>query len=428
MFRWKKRDDGFEWQRYVRTTIKLRREARREKADRIGRSAAEGARAAGIAAGAAARASVRGLGSALRTGLQHFGDVAVAGLGLAGLALGHAAKWALQRFAPVGDVLGRAGVAGPLVLAGSIALLAGLVRTWLADGGLDSETIAALVIGCGCLTLGLAPAVWLGHSSIDRRRLAPSIRLPKLPAGWARWAGAAVAALAGVAGVAYLTQTAIRWPNVSGVTLPAMPFSGTTIVEGRAVVLAADTLQIGGATVRLAGIEAPDPEQRCLRAGNRSWRCGEMAKEAAQRLVRGQVVRCEAGRPDAKAVALGSCRMGESDIAAALVKGGHVFAETGLAPPYRNAEAEARSARAGLWGIGEPERPEVWRAKVWAEAKRKAPEGCPIKGQVANGDRVYLLPWSARYDRVRVSKRRGERWFCSEEEAVAAGFRSASRG
>ena len=32
--------------------------------------------------------------------------------------------------------------------------------------------------------------------------------------------------------------------------------------------------------------------------------------------------------------------------------------------------------------------------------------------------------WSAGYERARVQETRGERWFCSEQEAVAAGFKA----
>ena len=69
-------------------------------------------------------------------------------------------------------------------------------------------------------------------------------------------------------------------------------------------------------------------------------------------------------------------------------------------------------------------RPADWRAKIWEDAKSRAPDGCPIKGQVAGSSRFYVLPWSAGYERARVQETRGERWFCSEQEAVAAGFKA----
>ena len=55
-------------------------------------------------------------------------------------------------------------------------------------------------------------------------------------------------------------------------------------------------------------------------------------------------------------------------------------------------------------------------------------KGCAIKGNVSRaGDRVYHLPGSRDYGRVRMDKGLGERWFCSEREAAAAGWRRAGR-
>ena len=105
-----------------------------------------------------------------------------------------------------------------------------------------------------------------------------------------------------------------------------------------------------------------------------------------------------------------------------------MFAEAGLFASYSSLEREARAAKAGIWVGGETERPAEFRAKVWEEAKRRAPDGCPIKGRVTGGARVYVLPWSPDYERGRVQKERGERWFCSEQEAVAAGWKPAARG
>ena len=95
----------------------------------------------------------------------------------------------------------------------------------------------------------------------------------------------------------------------------------------------------------------------------------------------------------------------------------------GLFASYAGLERQARDAKAGIWAAGEAERPAEFRAKVWEEAKRRAPDGCPIKGLVTGGARVYVLPWSPDYDRGRIQKASGERWFCSEQEAVAAGWK-----
>jgi hypothetical protein len=120
--------------------------------------------------------------------------------------------------------------------------------------------------------------------------------------------------------------------------------------------------------------------------------------------------------------------VGDKDLGAELVRQGYVFADGSILARYAGQEREARAAKAGLWAGGEAERPAAFRAKVWEEARRRSPEGCPIKGQVSGGSRYYVLPWAPDYERLRVQRGRGERWFCSEQEAVSAGFRAAQRG
>jgi endonuclease YncB( thermonuclease family) len=421
MLRWKKRDEGFEWRQYVRTTIKLRREARREKAEELGRQAAEGARAAGQAAGALAASGAGKIASGAKALGERSGDIAVAGLGLAGLLLGRMAGALARAAAPALDVLGRPGVAGPLALCGVIGIGAGLLRVWLAGRGLDSEAQAALAIGAACLALGIVPAMILGHS-----RIGPLASLGRggrlvLAGGGLLLAGAMVLPMLG---------GRIALPKMPGMpSLPGLSLGGGTVVEGTVSVEAAELLRVGSVLVRLEGVESPDLAQRCQRRGSRSaWPCGEAAEDATQRLVRGKRVRCETGAADAKGVASGRCKAGEIDIAAALVRGGHVFAASGLMAPYSGEEQHAREAKAGLWAGEEPERPEAWRQRLWGEASAKAPDGCPIKGEIRGGKRLYVLPWQARYPRARIDTRRGERWFCSEADAVAAGWTVSGRG
>ena len=59
------------------------------------------------------------------------------------------------------------------------------------------------------------------------------------------------------------------------------------------------------------------------------------------------------------------------------------------------------------------------------------PEGCTIKGNVTwTGARIYHLPWSPWYEAVKMDaaslQRKGKRWFCSEAEATAAGWRPSA--
>ena len=53
---------------------------------------------------------------------------------------------------------------------------------------------------------------------------------------------------------------------------------------------------------------------------------------------------------------------------------------------------------------------------------------CAIKGNISRkGEKVFHVPGSRDYDRTRISEKDGERMFCSEDEAKAAGWR-APRG
>ena len=54
---------------------------------------------------------------------------------------------------------------------------------------------------------------------------------------------------------------------------------------------------------------------------------------------------------------------------------------------------------------------------------------CRIKGNVSynNGRRIYHMPGQKDYATTRIAAQRGERWFCSEQEARAAGWTKAGR-
>lgn len=51
--------------------------------------------------------------------------------------------------------------------------------------------------------------------------------------------------------------------------------------------------------------------------------------------------------------------------------------------------------------------------------------GCSIKGNISTntGERIYHVPGQRYYDETRINEGKGERWFCSEDEARAAGWR-----
>jgi len=54
--------------------------------------------------------------------------------------------------------------------------------------------------------------------------------------------------------------------------------------------------------------------------------------------------------------------------------------------------------------------------------------GCSIKGNIStDGEKIYHLPGMRDYDKTLISPEKGERWFCTEDAAVANGWRRAKR-
>ena len=54
---------------------------------------------------------------------------------------------------------------------------------------------------------------------------------------------------------------------------------------------------------------------------------------------------------------------------------------------------------------------------------------CNIKGNISinSGRKIYHVPGQKDYENTRIQTEHGERWFCSEEEAINAGWKKAPR-
>ena len=52
---------------------------------------------------------------------------------------------------------------------------------------------------------------------------------------------------------------------------------------------------------------------------------------------------------------------------------------------------------------------------------------CRIKGNISTktGERIYHVPGQRFYEQTRIDPGKGERWFCSEEDARRAGWRKS---
>ena len=187
-------------------------------------------------------------------------------------------------------------------------------------------------------------------------------------------------------------------------------------------VLDGDTIEISGQRIRLEGIDAPEGSQTCARAGGGTWRCGQEASNALQKLIGRQSVRCEGRGSDSYGRVLGICFVGATDINAEMVRRGFAWAFVKYSRTYVTEEPDARTRGAGIWQAPTMTAWE-YRAGRWAVADRAVPGDCPIKGNITSSGRIYHMPWSPWYERVRVDTAKGERWFCTEREALAAGWR-----
>ncbi|MFN3225419.1 MAG: thermonuclease family protein [Hyphomicrobiales bacterium] len=194
-------------------------------------------------------------------------------------------------------------------------------------------------------------------------------------------------------------------------------------VTGAAEIVDGDTVTIGAQTVRLHGIDAPEAGQRCQRANGTDWRCGREAINHLAGLVAGRELTCIGDAFDEFDRLIAVCTAGGADIGARMARDGMAWAFVRFSQDYVAEEAEARTARRGIWrGPAQP----AWefRAERWQLATQQSPTGCPIKGNISDNGRIYHAPWSPWYSRTRINEANGERWFCSEREALDAGWRA----
>tara|TARA_Y100001970_G_scaffold229119_1_gene284119 strand:- start:615 stop:839 length:225 start_codon:yes stop_codon:yes gene_type:complete len=70
-----------------------------------------------------------------------------------------------------------------------------------------------------------------------------------------------------------------------------------------------------------------------------------------------------------------------------------------------------------------------WRRGKRLESNENSQNGdCKIKGNISsNGEKIFHLPGGTNYSRTKISKEKGELWFCSVAEAIDAGWRKSKR-
>jgi endonuclease YncB( thermonuclease family) len=222
---------------------------------------------------------------------------------------------------------------------------------------------------------------------------------------------------------------------------------------GEVSVADGDTLILDGVAYRLDGIEAPRTDQTCLDDKGAAWKCGIEARNRLRDHVGKRNVRCTDKGSDS---VYRKRHVGDCSVAGEAISINQWMVREGLAlnldrsakGRFKADRDNASNNRIGLWKgcFVSPEalrRFTISTAPLLGAACPKAnnwpiremlfpaypamPPDCTIKGRVGLRSQItgylgiYHLPSCRSYERTK----QPHRWFCSEEEAQAEGFRKS---
>jgi endonuclease YncB( thermonuclease family) len=192
---------------------------------------------------------------------------------------------------------------------------------------------------------------------------------------------------------------------------------------GRLTVIDGDTFDVGGTRVRLFGVDAPEQDQTCTDAAGMTWDCGAWVTTRVGALYDGTTATCTRIDTDRYGREVSRCRIDGTDLGEALVIAGLATAYRTYSMDYDLAEKSAQVTGAGIWS-GSLDTPADFRAGQRPDPQASSGD-CLIKGNISDSGQIYHVPGNENYDDTRINTARGERWFCSEAEARAAGWRPA---
>lgn len=209
--------------------------------------------------------------------------------------------------------------------------------------------------------------------------------------------------------------------------LPFMLWLATSAVadvDGVVRVIDGDTFEVGGQRVRLHGIDAPEQNQICEDENGAPWACGEFVTAEVRRRYEGRSVTCQQIDIDRYGRIVGKCFAGGQDIGEDIVLDGWATAYRQYSMDYDLAEKSAQVRGDGIWAGG-LQAPAAFRAQRQPSPTTPAQGSCIIKGNISGSGRIYHMPHNRDYGRTRINEAQGERWFCTEADARAAGWRPA---
>ena len=197
---------------------------------------------------------------------------------------------------------------------------------------------------------------------------------------------------------------------------------------GTATVIDGDTIDIHGQRIRFHGIDAPESKQMC-EAGGASYRCGQKSALALSDRIGRTTVSCKGKDVDRYGRIVAVCFKGQEDLNAWMVSQGWAVSYRRYSEDYVVQEDAARTAAIGMWA-GQFVMPWDWRqGKRLGSSNASLENGdCAIKGNISSkGTRIYHVPGGRWYDATKIDKAKGEQMFCSEDDAVAAGWRRSTQ-
>lgn len=213
--------------------------------------------------------------------------------------------------------------------------------------------------------------------------------------------------------------------------------SGAEIIEGTAVAIDGDTIDMTGTRVRLVDVDAPEAAQTCVRDGV-DWYCGREATGSLSSIIDAGPIVCTTVATDVYGRKVARCRNKVYDLGQEQLRRGMAIASQQAPQEYTDAVGIAQRMNAGIWSSSF-QTPAEWRAanevtepvaptpvertpppaSQRAEAVYRDQHGCAIKGNRSRrGEWIYHLPGRPYYDQTRA-----EELFCTESEARAAGYR-----
>lgn len=200
----------------------------------------------------------------------------------------------------------------------------------------------------------------------------------------------------------------------------------TKVVDGDTIDVLVEGREL---RVRYTGIDTPetvDPRQpvECF---------GREASERNRQLVEGRSVGLERDVSEADQFdrLLRYVWVDDQMVNATLVEEGYATATT--FPPdvkyadlFASLQRQAREAGRGLWSACATPGPPPTTGGPCDFSGSSEPL---IKGNISvhTGEKIYHVPGGEYYDQTVIDEAEGERWFCMEAEAVAAGWRKSKR-